>query len=316
MAMGMVFYSTVRPVSANSLSNVQEINSDSQVQINKQSEESGTFGTVHWVLDSDGTLTLGGGEFGVADLKSPWSECKIPVKKIIFTKTVLANENSYFLFNSLSELQSIEGLNHLDTSNATNMSSMFSGCNGLTGLDVSNFVTQEVRDMSSMFNGCSGLTSLDVSKFDLISVTDMSSMFLDCNNLLSINLPQSYGVGVEDMSSMFSGCTRLASLDMSYLYSPVLKNSSYMFLNCSSLTNLDLSKFDTSSLPDMLNMTDLLGYDDNLKYMTLGDKTILSEYAALVSANWKNHMSTWSGDSNDLIARSKQGMGDTYERVA
>ena len=50
---------------------------------------------------------------------------------------------------------------------------MFSNCENLTSLDVSNFNTQNVTDMSAMFNECSNLTSLDVSKFDTKNITDM-----------------------------------------------------------------------------------------------------------------------------------------------
>ena len=37
------------------------------------------------------------------------------------------------------------------------MSEMFSGCNSLTNLDLSNFNTQNVTNMSAMFSGCKSL---------------------------------------------------------------------------------------------------------------------------------------------------------------
>ena len=44
--------------------------------------------------------------------------------------------------------------------NFINANGMFSGCNGLTSLDLSNFGTSKVTNMSSMFVNCSSLTSL------------------------------------------------------------------------------------------------------------------------------------------------------------
>ena len=44
-----------------------------------------------------------------------------------------------------------------NTSNVTDMHSMFCDCSGLTSLDLSNFVTSNVTSMDDMFNGCIGL---------------------------------------------------------------------------------------------------------------------------------------------------------------
>ena len=42
------------------------------------------------------------------------------------------------------------------------MGNMFSWCNNLTTLDISNFDTSNVTAMVSMFSGCSSLTILDI----------------------------------------------------------------------------------------------------------------------------------------------------------
>ena len=46
------------------------------------------------------------------------------------------------------------------------MSSMFSNCNSLTSIDISNFKIQNVLNMSSMFSNCDSLSSIDVSNFN------------------------------------------------------------------------------------------------------------------------------------------------------
>ena len=50
---------------------------------------------------------------------------------------------------------------------------MFSGCQSLKAINVSNFVTSNVSDMSFMLSGCKSLTSIDVSHFNTINVKKM-----------------------------------------------------------------------------------------------------------------------------------------------
>ena len=52
--------------------------------------------------------------------------------------------------------------------------------------DVSNFDTSNVTDMSSMFDGCESLQKLDVSNFDTSNVTGMSAMFFSCTALKNV----------------------------------------------------------------------------------------------------------------------------------
>jgi len=73
-----------------------------------------------------------------------------------------------------------------DTSNVTDMGSMFYFCSGLISLDLSSFVTSNVTNMSSMFAGCIKLTSLDASSWDVEQVTSYSNMFLNCTSLTEL----------------------------------------------------------------------------------------------------------------------------------
>lgn len=76
-----------------------------------------------------------------------------------FIKTVTFNCDvapistaSWFRF--CRDLDTINGIEKLDTRNVTNMSSMFYNCPSLTSLDVTGFDTSNVTDMSSMFSSC------------------------------------------------------------------------------------------------------------------------------------------------------------------
>ena len=91
------------------------------------------------------------------------------------------------MFSGCQDIVSID-LSNLDTSKVKGMSNMFSGCSSLQSLDLSNLDTSKVEDMSNMFNGCSSLQSLDLSNLDTSKVTQMYNMFSGCSSLQSLNL--------------------------------------------------------------------------------------------------------------------------------
>ena len=139
-------------------------------------------------------------------------------------------------------------LSSFDTSNVTNMSSMFYGCSSLTSLDLSNFNTSSVTNMQSMFSQCSSLTSLDLSSFNTSSVTNMDSMFSGCSSLTSLDLSSFNTSSVTDMQSMFSQCSLLTSLDVSGFNTSKVTNMSYMFSSCSKLqTQINITNANTTS---------------------------------------------------------------------
>lgn len=59
----------------------------------------------------------------------------------------------------------------------------FSGLGSLNSIiGIENLNTSEVTTMMSMFSLCSSLTSIDLSTFDMSKVTDVSGMFSACTN--------------------------------------------------------------------------------------------------------------------------------------
>ena len=87
-------------------------------------------------------------------------------------------------FAGLSGLETITGLEYLNTANVTDMSLLFCRCEKLTSLDVSKFNTAKVTTMSRMFDGCSNLKTIYASdKFITAAVTESQDMFSGCNSL-------------------------------------------------------------------------------------------------------------------------------------
>lgn len=169
-------------------------------------------------------------------------------------------------FSNMTNVQEIQ-LNYLNTSEVTNMWSMFSGCRVLKSIDLSGirFSTDKVTNMGLMFNYCLALESIDLSKFNTTNVTDMSYMFFKCSTLKSLDLRNFNTVNVTDLSYMFGECSALTTIYSNDDWSDytALATSEDMFSGCTSLvggngTLYDATKTDfTYARPDI---KDQLGY--------------------------------------------------------
>ena len=98
------------------------------------------------------------------------------------------NSNSAFFYNRA--LTNISAVSNWNTSNVTNMSSMFNSTTSLTNIDaLANWDTSNVTNMSSMFNSTTSLTNIDaLANWDTSNVTNMSEMFSYVgNNLFYLN---------------------------------------------------------------------------------------------------------------------------------
>ena len=141
-------------------------------------------------------------------------------------------------FYSMSNLQSITGIEFLNTSIVTYMGGMYRGCSKLTSIDVSGFNTENVLEMTLMFADCDNLTSLDLSSFNTCSLTDMTGMFENSPNLTDIDLNGFNTSKVLSMDGVFKGCQSLRTLDLSSFNTSMVRDMNRMFDNCKSLTTI------------------------------------------------------------------------------
>ena len=160
----------------------------------------------------------------------------------------------YRFFENLKKLETITGLEYLNTEKVTDMGRMFYNCSSLTSLDVTHFNTANVTYMRYMFYNCSKLTSLDVTHFNTVKVTDMHDMFFSCSSLTSLDVTHFNTANVTDMYGMFSRCLSLASLDVTHFNTANVTKMSYMFSSCSSLISLDVTHFNTANVTLMNGM--------------------------------------------------------------
>lgn len=124
--------------------------------------------------------------YGDVSTNIKWYDATSNITKVNFLSEVKPT-SCQFWFCNCTKLAKIENIESLNTSKVTNMNYMFSYCNSLTSLDLSNFDTSKVTNMSGMFLGCSGLASLDVSNFDT-SNASIYQMFSGCGSLEMLNL--------------------------------------------------------------------------------------------------------------------------------
>ena len=180
----------------------------------------------------------------------------VTIKNIVFEesfKTYAPTSLKEFFYNCTS-LETISGLEYLNTANITDMSSMFQNCYNLKSLDFTNFDTKNVSNMYFMFYNCPNLTSLDLTDFNTKNVKNMYGMFGDCSNLNSLDITNFNTAKVTDMGNMFLGCSNLTSLDLTNFNTAKVTDMHGMFKGCSALTSLDLTNFNTAEVRDMNRM--------------------------------------------------------------
>ena len=178
------------------------------------------------------------------------------IKNIVFDESfkTYAPTSLREFFKGCETLETISGLEYLNTAKVTDMGNMFNGCSALKSLDLTNFNTAKVTDMGNMFYGCSALTSLDLTNFNTANVEFMYYMFEGCSALKSLDLTNFNTAKVTDMSFMFNGCSALTSLDLTKFNTAKVVNMGNMFYGCSALTSLDLTNFNTANVTYMDNM--------------------------------------------------------------
>lgn len=225
------------------------------------------------------TLTLLSGTITVP---SGWGTIpREQVRRIVFKDSVTVDGDKSLgaLFMGMEELETIDNLSYLNTSDVTDMSQMFRNTPSLTSadlssfdtravttmlgmfqqsgfeeLDLSSFVTDNVINMSSMFQA-SNLHHIDVSSFNTSKVTTMRDMFGYSHDLIDIKgLDEFDTQTVISMEGMFWFANSLKSLDLSHFNTKNVTNMAYMFASAHSLTDLNIESFRTDKVQDMRRM--------------------------------------------------------------
>ena len=185
-----------------------------------------------------------------------WSEVKHPK----------LNEDSSWMFGNMYGLSDINGFKEFDTTNMTNISSMFTSNRSLVNIEaLSKWNTSNVTNMNSTFQNCRQLQSIEgVQNWDTSNVEYMKSLFNTDINLSDFTPIKNWDVkNVKNMQSIFSCCFSVEEIDLSNWETSSLENMSYMFAQLwididgqsttgGKLKTIKLSeKFDTSNVTNM-----------------------------------------------------------------
>lgn len=147
-------------------------------------------------------------------------------------------------FSSISTLKNITGLENLDTSHITDMSSMFQNCEDLISIDISTFDVSNVTDMSYMFSGCENIKSINLEGLIAPNLTNINYMFTSCFNLENISFTDFEAPNIVNVENLFADCNSLTSLDISWFNTDNIQDIMYgVFSDCYNLTTLGIDKF-------------------------------------------------------------------------
>ena len=252
--------STIAPAASMNVINIEDEESDYGIKLWLDPTDKTAYyyaepEKIYLNTDSGGMFHLGFGEQRTRNI--------LDLDLFNFDTSNVTNMRS--MFSDMSKLTSLN-LSNFDTSKVTNMSQMFESMSSLTTLNLSSFDTSQVTDMSYMFCDMSKLTSLNLSNFDTSKVTHMNYMFCSMSILTTLNLSNFDTSKVTDMNSMFFGMSKLTTLALSRIYTSSVSYMNKMFCAMSSLTSLNLSSFDTSQVT---NMKSMFYYAPNLTTLNL-----------------------------------------------
>ena len=136
------------------------------------------------------------------------------------------------MFDSASSLTSIAGITNWDTREVRSMGLMFCGT-GLTSLDLSGWNTSNVTNMDSMFWNSDRLTSLDLSGWDTRNVTQMGFMFYG-----------TWRLGILDLSSFDTRHMGPWSMDQMFSYAGVGELTLGQYFRFPNSAGCDVGLFD------------------------------------------------------------------------
>ncbi|WP_395319520.1 mucin-binding protein [Fructilactobacillus frigidiflavus] len=294
----------------------------------------GTWGTANWNYDNDSkVVTVQGNQnttFGTIN------EPRFPdaVTKIVIDGKVKANQDSSFAFANYSDLTEIDGINNIDTSDVTNMQSMFAEdyklakLDGLQDWDVSN-----VTNLSSFFLNDRSLTKVNVGWKDTSKFTDINTAFSnilspmdytkginnqignnDHNGLREIDGLNTWDVShVTNMNNLFYNDYVLSSLDLSNWNTASLTSCNNMFQSNYYLTNLNLTGWNTKNVTDMSYMFCGLG-TYTAYYGTLPVITGLNSFDTSNVTNMSYMFHSYTGNYLDLSSFDTSNV-TTMERM-
>ena len=185
------------------------------------------------------------------------------LEKIIFPKNILYIQDINAMFLGCKKLSSID-LSNFNFNKIYNMSYLFYNCEKLNTIIWPKTTFSSSYDYCSyshMFSNCQSLISIDLSNFYIHGINDLSYMFFNCINLENIKL-KGYLDWEKGQAIVYN------PLYLSNIIAITSTNN--MFQNCNSLKELNLLSINIKYTHELFNNNNLEGclyneYNQNMK---------------------------------------------------
>ena len=160
----------------------------------------------------------------------------------------------------------------VDTANCTNFSMMVASCRNVTSVDCSKMDTSSATNMSSMFYDLRAAATIIPPAGGYqhaTNLTNLQFMFFNCYLVTSIDLSDLGDCdNVVSMNGMFRNCTALQTIDLSGWYIDSQNTSmDNVFGGCSALNSIKVAGCDASVVTFLLSMLTSSG----LSFVQSGD---------------------------------------------
>jgi len=279
-------------------------------------------GGSEWTLDSDGVLTIHAGN--VANIAKAstlsWYNQRNLITKVIIDGPVVAGSDFSNVFSQRGtygkKITSIEGLENIDTSQATNMSYLFTSTkiadfSGLVG-----WKTGNVTNMTAMFSDIAVATEIPVENWDVSRVVDFDNLFsgvgVQTLDLSQWQVGNDIAAGTKvSLGGMFRNCVNLISLNVTGWDTSTTSQIANLFAGDSRLTALDIASWDLRNVTSASAFMSVFDSTSSLKELTLGANTRLMAGVNLPNVptqagTWQNKAATGATDpaytSTELVA--------------
>lgn len=183
---------------------------------------------------------------------STYGESKL--RSITLPEGFVKNPNKtglHYMFQNCVNLETINGIENLDTTGVINAGYAFYNCKKLKNIDLKSFKTPKLKHMTYMFSDCTSLESIDISGFTTNNVISMQGLFRNCTAAKQINLGNINTSNCTNFRGMFNNCRSLEQIDVSMLDTSNATTLAYMFFDARNLKSLDVSNIRSDKANDM-----------------------------------------------------------------
>ena len=162
---------------------------------------------------------------------------------------IIGGKIKSLLLSDCKELRKINA-EDWDTSEITDMKSLFSACSYLQEIRCENWDVQKVTTFYGTFDYCRRLIKLDLSKWKNSIATTYAFFARDCSSLEEITFNNNIKTtNVTTIQSMFQRCFKLKKIDVSFMNTSAMTSMQDVFNNCVSLYEITgASHLDTSHI--------------------------------------------------------------------